>query len=169
MPMDDGRPTTLAAISSSLAVLAVAVAAARQPTRPAPHAHWLWMIDPTARCAYAVPPGWKVDEAIETATASLAYSPDGYATATASWLSIPTSWSAFAARQRDAVRSRTVHADTPQRLWLEYRTSGHNRQHFLAVPAAGGACAIWADLDDRSDGRLASVVSEILATLTALP
>ena len=127
---------------------------------------WSGLVDVSGSCFYAIPPDWKIDAASESVNA-VAYSPEGRATAVVVSAS-RTAWPSVVGTLRSSLPAVLVHEDSAQRFWIEYGPASPGAHHVAAVPAAGGGCVLYLDVNEKADSPLHAIVKEIVRTLIAL-
>jgi len=126
---------------------------------------WTGLVDVSATCYYAVPADWKIDAASELVNA-IAWSADGRAKSVV--VRSSNGWTAVVDGLRSTLRAVAVHEDSPQRFWIEYASAWSGTHHLAAIPATGGGCLLYLDLDEKAEPHLHAIIKDIVGTLTAL-
>ena len=127
--------------------------------------HWTGLVDASATCYYAVPADWKIDATSELVNA-IAWSADGRAKSVV--MRSSTGWTAVVEGLRSTLRAVAVHEDSAQRFWIEYASAWPGTHHLAAIPAAGGGCLLYVDVDEKVEPHLHAIIKDIIGTLTAL-
>jgi hypothetical protein len=126
---------------------------------------WTGLVDVSGTCYYAVPADWKIDAASELANA-ISWSADGRAKSVVVWSS--HGWTPVVDGLRSTLHAVAVHEDSAQRFWIEYASAWPRAHHVAAIPATGGGCLLYVDVDEKAERPLHLVAKEIIRTLTAL-
>jgi hypothetical protein len=125
---------------------------------------WTGLVDVSGTCYYAVPADWKIDASSELANV-ISWSADGRAKSIVAWSS--HGWAPLIDGLRSTLHAVAVHEDSAQRFWIEY-ASAPGAHHVAAIPARGGGCLLYVDVDEKAERPLHLVATEIVRTLTAL-
>jgi len=161
MSRDGHNPLAIALVWAFCAASGVLLAAGGG----APPPRWTGLVDVSGTCYYAVPADWKIDAAAEL-TNAIAWSADGRAKSVV--VRSTHGWAPFVDGLRSTLRALTVHDDSAQRFWIEYASAWPGAHHVATIPAAGGGCLLYLDVDEKAEPPLHLVVAEIIRTLTAL-
>ena len=128
--------------------------------------HWTGIIDTTGHCRYSVPPLWKVED--RSHGNGLAWAADGKATVQQDWLP-SSSWTAYTSALRHNLKPTVIRDESPRRFWFEYAAGWPGVHYFVAVPSAGGACAMRIDVRSGvNDLLLVSTIGQIVHSVVAL-
>ena len=149
-------------LATAVGVAVAGIGLIAQTGAPLPRG-WTGFVDPASHCMIAVPPAWHIDDGSESSGA-IAISPGGRATATFTW----TSAVDFASRLKSLLQQSLVHENSTTRLWVEYARDTAGIHHVVAVPADGGHCTLYFDLNEDADDALRATARTIIATLGAL-
>jgi hypothetical protein len=126
---------------------------------------WTGLVDVSGTCYYAVPADWKIDAASEMAN-TISWSADGRAKSVVVWSS--HGWTSVVDGLRSTLHAVAVREDSAQRFWIEYASAWPGVHHVAAIPATGGGCLLFVDVDEKAGRPLHLVAKEIIRTLTAL-
>jgi hypothetical protein len=133
------------------------------PTMKGLYVGWTGLVDPTGVCRFSVPANWKSEGADR-----LALAPDGSATAAEEWARSPA-WSRYKADLYRSLKPQLLLEDSPRRLWFKYDAGWPGVHHYVAVPAADGACVLRIDVREWAAAQLVDIVEKIADSLLALP
>ena len=123
---------------------------------------WKGLVDPLGRCRFTVPSAWRIEDGELLATA-----PDGSATVAEEWTASPT-WMHYKAGVAASLKPTVLHEDSARRLWFEYDAGWAGAHHYVAIPAANGACVLRIDVRPPASDAVAETVRQIAVSLLAL-
>jgi len=123
---------------------------------------WTTTLDPTGRCAYAVPPDWTIEEP-EGLVRPTTASPDGRLRTMVQWVSAQPA--GFVNGIRAQLHPFAIHENTPRRFWAEYASAWSGTHHVVITPADHGSCAFYIDLVGDGPPRFDDLARKIIGTV----